>query len=189
VTQITPNAPARITTQVNPDGGTQITEKYADGQLKKVSGTAVPDTAYEYGTWSGGKYTKTIYLSGSGGTGEWVKTYTDMAGRVVREEKPTSTGQTASTYYTHDGAGRVIMMKDLDGVTTLTGYDANGEQAIQAIDMNGNNQIDLGEPIGSPKWHPALLTSAGWVSAKKQSRKCTLKITAMWPRRFRPSLK
>lgn len=69
-----------------PDGSTRIEEYYRDGQIAKITGTAVHPVRYEYGTEQDGGvwrlYTKEIKLDVSGAdTSEWTKTYKDMVGR------------------------------------------------------------------------------------------------------------
>ena len=74
-----------VITDTYPDGGTRISTYYQDGSPLSVSGTAAAPLQYLYGADSGGSYAAQVKLNSSGGTNEWAKTYTDMAGRPYQE--------------------------------------------------------------------------------------------------------
>lgn len=46
------------------------------------SGTAAAPVQYLYGADAAGSYVAQVKLTSTGGANEWVKTYTDMAGRA-----------------------------------------------------------------------------------------------------------
>lgn len=130
-------------TTTNPDGGTSIEVFARDGSRTSVGGTSVASRAYEYGVDATGIFTKTIAV-GSDANGlptatEWVKVYTDFAGRIV--QMVFADGATARTFY--NAAGQLVREVDPDGVTSLYGYNARGEREIVAIDLDGNNAIDF----------------------------------------------
>jgi len=92
-TTISYSSGGRITTTTTyPDGGTEIREKYRDGQLKSLSGTAVPDRYYTYGAYTGGLWKQESKLTATGGTDEWMKTYTDALGQTAIIERPFGNG-------------------------------------------------------------------------------------------------
>jgi len=131
-----------------PDGGTRIENYYADGQLAKLTGTAVNPARYEYGVeqdngvWRA--YRKEIKLDANyADTSEWTKTYTDMLGR---DYKTVFAAQSAPYPYRqsfYNNLGQLWKEQDPDGVVTLHGYDAKGQRVLTAIDVNRNNQIDF----------------------------------------------
>jgi len=127
------------TVQTNPDGGTIITTTFPGGGLREVSGSAANAVKYVQGVWSGGEWTQEIRVGDQGQETEWVKTYTDLAGRRVKIEYPDGAFATMA----YNAKGQRISQTDPDGVTTLYAYDGRGRQTIQAIDLNANDQIDL----------------------------------------------
>ena len=130
----------RKRTTTYPDGSTKIETTYRDGQLKSVTGTAVPDVYYEYGTHNlngGGLWKKEIKGSATGT--EWVKSYFDAADHEFKTEYPDNTS-VVRTYHpevklpyqaiSNQGAiGRLASVSDADGVVTSYGYDKDGNVA------------------------------------------------------------
>ena len=112
-------------TTTNPDGSTRIST-YQTGELTGISGTAVYPQSYEYGpNWQKtlpqnqtvytdllGRQYKTVYADGS----EETQFYNTMS-QLVKSVTP---------------AGRVMLYE----------YDLLGRQTVQAVDMNGNGEID-----------------------------------------------
>lgn len=71
-----------VRTTTYPDTSTQITLSAQDGSVIQVSGTGTHPVRYEYGIENGKPYTREIKLQADGSDSpEWVKTYTDFAGR------------------------------------------------------------------------------------------------------------
>ncbi|NLH72829.1 MAG: RHS repeat protein, partial [Verrucomicrobia bacterium] len=138
----------RIRTTTYPDGGTRIELYYLDGQLAKLTGTAVNPVRYEYGveqdnnTWR--IFRKEIKLDANyADTSEWTKTYADMLGRDYK-----TVFAAASTPYPYrqsfyNNPGQLWKERDPDGVVTLYGYNPKGELAYRVIDVNTNNTIDF----------------------------------------------
>jgi RHS repeat-associated protein len=128
-----------VRTTTNPDGGTIVRTYATDGTLLSVNGTAAPQKlAYEYGVDADGAFTKEIHVSNSGETTEWVKTYSDFAGRSYK--RIFADGATEMSYF--NSLGQLIRQVDPDGVATLFAYNGKGEQETTAIDVNGNGVID-----------------------------------------------
>lgn len=141
-----PGTGGRIVTATLPGGGTEITEYFIDGRVKSVTGTAVSDTLYDYGihTLSGNGLTTTITRpSAASPTGEWVRTYTDRAGRTFQTEYPGSALNSVS-FYSHSAAagarGKPYQITDPDGVVKTFAYDSEGGRAsiTEAIPAAGN---------------------------------------------------
>ena len=132
----------RVTTY--PDLTTRIETSYRDGSLQSETGTAVSPVRYVYGVESDGSvqrtYTETIPLDAGGNdTAEWTKTYTDGAGRAYK----TVYADNASSQSFYNSYGQLVRQVDPDGVATLYQYNAKGEPAYTAVDMNTNGVIDF----------------------------------------------
>jgi len=141
-----------------PNGGTRIEAYYADGSLKSVTGTAVHGQAYGYGVeynsdlGANCSYTVVTNLDGGGNpTAEWVKTYTDLAGRTVEKLYAGNGYNDASGQY-HSGpntisyynaVGQLWKQVDPDGVTQLFTYNSKGDRnfAITAV-TSGTQSIN-----------------------------------------------
>ena len=129
-------------TTTYPDGGTRIERYYRDGTLKQVAGTAVHGVRYEYGgdySYSL-TYTKEIKLNDNGtDSGEWTMTYSDPLGRPCK----TVYADDSFSESFYDEKGQLWKEVDPDGVATLYHYNAKGELALTAVDVDRNDQIDL----------------------------------------------
>ncbi|MFZ5697748.1 MAG: type IV secretion protein Rhs, partial [Pseudomonadota bacterium] len=125
-------------TTANPDGGTVIEVTARDGSRLSVSGTAAAPRAYEYGIETGQRFTKEVLVGEGGATTEWVKTFTDFAGRSAKTVF--ADGATTESFY--NSAGQLTRQTDPDGVATLFAYNPKGEQETVAVDVNGNGTID-----------------------------------------------
>src|SRR5207249_3040947 len=98
---------------------------------------------YLYGIDSDGPYTTEIKISDTGGTNEWVKTSSDMLGRVYK-----TTYAAASTPYPTSTVGFSLLGQqtnavDPDGVITLYAFNPKGEQVLTCLDSNRNYTIDF----------------------------------------------
>lgn len=127
----------RVVTTTYPSNGVFKVETYLrDGRLASVTGTVVSAVCYDYGADSNGLYT-VVYQGSTTNATEWVATYSDILGRGYKTVRP---GYTNMVYF--DSAGRQI--RSTDGFTTsLTDYNAKGEAWRSAVDMDGNNTIDV----------------------------------------------
>jgi RHS repeat-associated protein len=134
----TTNGSRRVRTTVFPDLGTQIEEFYADGQLYRRTGTAVPHVRMEYGLENGEAFTKTIQLGDNGETTLWSKTFSDFLGRPYKTLY--SDGSFEQSGY--NDKGQVEKTVDRAGVVTLFTYNAKGEREVMALDKNQNDTID-----------------------------------------------
>lgn len=133
-----------IDATVNPDGGTSITAYYGDGTLKSITGTAVHGVYYESGNRSDANgnncltTTETKLNPDGSQSSEWTMTYTAL-GRTTEVSYPDNSY--SQTFY--NPQGQLAREIDPDGVTTLYQYDAKGELAYTAVDMNQNGVIDF----------------------------------------------
>jgi YD repeat-containing protein len=121
---------------------------YADGSLKETIGTGVHGKAYGYGhatdvNGNACTYTVVTNLNNDGSlSSEWTKSFSDMAGRTT--EILYADGHYDQSFY--NAQGQLVKQVDPDGVTTLYQYNAIGELAYTAIDMNQNGSIDWSGP-------------------------------------------
>ena len=136
---------ALVRSTVYPDGGVITNLYYVDGSLKETFGTGAHGKAYGYGygTDVNGNtcsYTVETNLSATGSlTAEWTETFSDMAGRTT--EILYADGHYSQSFY--NAQGQLAKQIDPDGVTTLFQYDAKGNLAYTAADMNQNGIIDF----------------------------------------------
>jgi len=129
-----------VKTTTYPDGGTHIETYFKDGSLLSVTGTAAAQTlGYTYGVDAGGAYTQEIHTGNNGGATEWIKTYTDIAGRNYK----TVHADGATEQSSYNNLGQLVKQADADGVATLFAYNAKGEQEYTAIDVEQTGQIDF----------------------------------------------
>jgi RHS repeat-associated protein len=126
-------------TTTNPDEGTVVEVTARDGSRLSVSGTAAAPRNYEYGVEGGKRFTKEILVGPGAATTEWVKTYTDFAGRYCKTLY--ADDATAESFY--NVIGQLSRQVDPDGVTALFAYNPRGEQETTAVDLNANNTIDF----------------------------------------------
>lgn len=141
-----PNTGRTTRTTTNPDGGTVVEVVARDGSLLSLGGTAVAPRQHEYGVEADGGFVKTIAVGGEAGglpvTTEWVKHFTDFAGRAGQLQF--ADGATARSFY--NAGGQLVRQVDPDGVTTLFAYNPRGERDTVAVDRNGNQAIDFAGP-------------------------------------------
>lgn len=133
-----------IRTNSYPDGGTRIETFYRDGQMAKITGTAVHPLRYEYGVVQDGgiwrRYTREIKLDGNGNdTSEVLTNLFDMVGRNYK----TVYADGAKRESIFNVKGQLVRSVDPDGVTTLYEYDAHGdiEYVVTDIDRDGAKDI------------------------------------------------
>lgn len=129
-------------TETLPGGATRITTTASDGSLLSVSGTAVHPRTYTYEEESGLRITKETFLGEDDATSEWVKTFTDMAGRIDRIE---ASGRGTITF-TYNSLGQLESQTDADGVVTLFVYNDRGELETTGIDLDRDGQLGAGDP-------------------------------------------
>ena len=137
-------------TVTHPGDGDETTTYLVDGRVAQVSGSAVADASYDYDVHSengGGTVTIVTRPGAASSTGEWVKTYADLAGRPFRVEYPTQIAlagtldHSATSYHPHNASagsrGKVASTTDPDGVTVSHTYDPEGERYQTTETMPG----------------------------------------------------
>ena len=155
-----------IRTTTNPDTGTRIEAYYLDGSLKSVTGTAVQPMAYGYDTedLGGVRCTVTIQTNLSTGglpTDEWVKTYTDPAGRSVRTVYSGATGVSESFY---NAKGQLDRQVDADTNTVWFEYNSNGEltTTIMDVDQDGTKETSGPDRVTRSASDYTTLSGGSW---------------------------
>ncbi len=143
---IVSNQTVRVTTR--PDRST-VTNLYArDGSLLEVTGSAAQPVRYQYGILDGierRRFVVELQLDASGGTNEWVKTYTDPVGRVFKREFAAAAGTpSAMSYFNHQG--QLTNSLDPDGISTIFAYNGKAELAYSVLNSNRNATIDFSGP-------------------------------------------
>jgi YD repeat-containing protein len=140
-----PTTGGLIRMTVNPDGGTVTNYYYADRNLKESVGTGVHGKGYSYGAGAdinGNQCSYTIETNiNTDGmlSSEWTQTYRNMVQRNT--ELYYSDGSYSQLLY--NAFGQLSKQVDPDGVAILYDYDARGQVAHTAIDVNRNDEIDL----------------------------------------------
>ncbi|HBJ85740.1 MAG TPA: hypothetical protein DDZ88_18075, partial [Verrucomicrobiales bacterium] len=99
-----------------PGGLTRVTETYLDGQLKRVTGTAVTAEYHDYtvndGTvaaYEAGSITESVHYGTSDGA-HWRRTTTNFLGQVLREEEPSPAagGGVIATTHEYNAKGQRV---------------------------------------------------------------------------------
>lgn len=141
-------------TNIFPNTGTRIEEFALDGSLLRISGTAAAPLKYDYGVEYSNEldgnnssqlylpFQKEIRLIGTNET-EWVKTYTDTAGRDFKSAFPAASSPFPYTKRFYNNKGQLVRQRDQDDVTTLYEYNNRGEQTVSVLDLNRNGSKDL----------------------------------------------
>ena len=93
----------RTVTTTLPGGATRITENFKDGRVKSITGTADVAQYYEYGVNANGSQWTKVYTA-SPSSPMWEKTTTDLAGRVIKVERPGYSGtEVAESFFNNKG--------------------------------------------------------------------------------------
>ncbi|HWA08329.1 MAG TPA: RHS repeat-associated core domain-containing protein [Opitutaceae bacterium] len=147
VTTTSNSSDLRTQTVTLPGGATQITSKFIDGRAKSVTGTAVVPTYYSYIAQTSGVIT-TTQQTGSETAGNSVVSEIDWLNRPVlslqHNQQDDSTVNDITTTFTYNSLGQ-LGKKSMDGAApTLYAYNDLGALVLTALDVNGNDSIDLG---------------------------------------------
>lgn len=129
----------QIVTTVSPGGATEVTTRHLDGRLASVTGTAVVPRYYRYGVNPDGTRWTQVIL-GRADSPRWEKTTRDLAGRIVRVEKP-GFGGLEVTQYRYDGKGRLVRIASPGRAATLYNYDALGNRTTTGLDVDGDGRL------------------------------------------------
>ena len=133
-----------VATTIRPGGATEITAYHLDGRVRSLSGTAVVARTYRYGVDPDGHQWTTVYMD-KADSPRWEKTVRDLAGRVVRVEKPGFEGVEA-TRNIYDDKGRLIRIESPGRAATLYVYDNLGHRTMTGLDVDGNDKLVPASP-------------------------------------------
>lgn len=142
VSEVSASGGGLTRTETLPGGATRITTMAADGSLLSLSGTAAHPRTYSYEEQSGLRITKETFTGENGATNEWIKTFTDMAGRISRIE---ASGRGTNTF-AYNGLGQLASQTDADGVVTRFLYNDRGELETTGIDLDRDGTLGAGDP-------------------------------------------
>lgn len=154
-------AGGRKVTVTRPDGGTEITEYYLDGQIKSETGTGVVAQYYDYGVNGTTTETWQRVETGSDGSPRYVETQSDWAGRTSRTIRPAFDGGTIVTENSYhapnamtnagllektetnhdDGLGQPGSVTQLIA-PMLYAYNTAAEVVKSGLDVNDNGTLD-----------------------------------------------
>ena len=124
-----------------PGGATEITERFLDGRIKSVTGTAVIPRYYSYGV-NGDCSQWTRVDTQSPASPMWKKSTVDMLGRTIQVEKPGFSG-TETTENFYNDLGQLIKTTSPGLADTLYTYDEIGNQIQSGLDLDDNGVLDL----------------------------------------------
>lgn len=142
----------RQATQINPDNGTVITLRHADGRPRSTTGTGIVSSYYDYGVYPDGtRWTET--RTGSPASPRWARITTDFLGRTLRTEQPAYDGGILETSYLYNPQGRLLrqrqrqvapvtLIESTAVADTLYEYDDFGNISRTGLDINQNGVLD-----------------------------------------------
>ena len=125
-----------------PDSSNVTIYYHKDGTLYQRIGSATLPVRYKYDSSNlGRRITTEIKLKKSGNnyvnSGEYRRTITDMAGRILREEWPNPSGEgIARQIYNYNERGQLEWIEDADGVRTYQAYNSYAEPSGSYINDN-----------------------------------------------------
>ncbi len=134
-------------TVTNPNGSTQITDYYLDGQIKSVKGTAQVATAYDY-QLNSTNFRQALVTTGPDGSTRTTTTTTDWLGRTVEVDTPTFGGGYSATVSFYNASGQLYKVAQPGLADTLHVYDAVGNQIMSGLDMDGDGTLDTSSSSG-----------------------------------------
>ncbi|WOO42581.1 RHS repeat-associated core domain-containing protein [Rubellicoccus peritrichatus] len=138
----------RTLTMTRPDGSTEITDSYLDGQTKSVTGTGLIHQYYTYSVLASGNRVTRDEV-GSSGSVRWSERETDWNGRIVEERRPAYSGADHITAYFYNTLGQLWKQTRTGLGPLLFTYNSLGERLRQGVDLDANDTLDeaSGEPI------------------------------------------
>lgn len=157
-----------VSTVTYPDLSTRVTITAQDGSLVRGSGTGTHPVRYEYGIETGKLYTREIKLLADGSdSSEWVKTYTDFAGRTALI-KFADSHTLAPVYDT--ATGQLRSETGPRGERLVYYYDDKGvvEHTLVVADP-GSPAVDPSAPIPFASKHRITKTTTTYVDGQNGS--------------------
>jgi YD repeat-containing protein len=135
------SADNRTTTITRPGGAVEITGRYRDGRVKRISGAGTIERYYEYGVNSDGTRWTLVYTGGQDAA-LWEKTTTDVLGRTLREERPAFDGTVAVTTHEYDVLGRLVKTRSPGRADIFYIYDALGNPVMTGLDVDNSGDLE-----------------------------------------------
>jgi RHS repeat-associated protein len=123
------------TTTTDPRG-TTVEERYKDGSVKRIYGSAVvAETEYAYSAVDEEFITKET----RGTTDEWKETYFNLLGKPGRIKRNVPGG--TETTISYDNQGRRTLVKDENNVQSVCTYSSKNEIQNLGHDVNGDSDL------------------------------------------------
>ena len=135
------NNGSRTVTKTFPGGATEVTEKYLDGNIKSITGTAVVGKYYTYGINVDGSTWEKECI-GSANSAMYKVTTFDALQRKIKEEIPGVNGVVAVQYF-YNAKGQLVKKSQIGQADTLYAYDDLGNLIRTGLDVNANGTLDL----------------------------------------------
>ena len=121
-----------------PSGGSIVEERYFDGSVKRVYGSAAAArVSFDYGIDGSSFYSK---AKNDDHNGEYTVTYYNFLGKPARIKRSGAAGETVFRY---DGAGRPIGSSDETGIAQINTYNDKNRPEHTGVDVNRNGEVDL----------------------------------------------
>lgn len=146
----------RTMTVTRPDGSTEITDYYLDGQIKSITGTGVVHRFYDYSVDQTTGFRITRESIGSATSDRWNEREVDWAGRLVEERRPAYSGANHVTSYSYEDGDstntttyQLAKVERTGGSPTIYEYNELGQRTRQGRDLDSDSDFDesSGEPI------------------------------------------
>jgi RHS repeat-associated protein len=144
------NGGRRETTTL-PGGATQVLDKYLDGRIKSITGTAAVAQHFDYGvdsttTTDGTQYEKVSVGAGGLGSPRWSKTSIDWLGRTIKVERPAFTGASVVRQSAYNNKGQLLSETTKSGAVRLLAdqlheYDGLGSPIRTGADVDASGTL------------------------------------------------
>ena len=153
-------------TITRPDDNTEIRLFYKDGRLRSITGTGDVARYYTYTVETGGHITTRERIASSTSS-RWSETRRDWAGRVYKQSRSGHGATVTDTHY-YSTKGHLIRVAHAPSSLNLEDhvywYNAMGELQRRAIDVSGNDSVDLSstDRITESKTYYEVVSSIVW---------------------------
>jgi RHS repeat-associated protein len=133
----------RVITTTFPDGQTRVIALERDGSLKSVTGTSVVAEFHSVVVNPNGTITRQVN-SGASNSVRWTRNTADLAGRLVRQEWPTTLpGITKAKTAVFNAVGQLARIEQTGLANTLFTYNTLGELEFSGLDVDKNGSLEL----------------------------------------------
>ena len=139
----------RTQTIIHPGGATDIIDKYLDGEMKSVTGSAAVARYFDIGVNADGTRWTQSFVGNSGlSSPRWTKTTVDWIDRVVSVERPSFTGTNVIKTSFYNTLSQLQKETTFAGATkliadTLYEYDELGRAIRTGLDVNSDGALTL----------------------------------------------